>query len=97
MIFLLALHHIADVALQPGWLIQNKKKHWFAIYEHCFIWAGLISGGLYIIGSYNSYDFLILFIGHFLVDFVKYKYLTNYNWIYLDQLLHYLQILYAIQ
>lgn len=93
MILLLVLHHIADVALQPSWLIKKKHEHAWAVYEHSMIWAGLISGGLYYLGEYEHWKFFFLLIGHFLIDYFKYKYLTNYNWVYLDQTLHYLQII----
>lgn len=93
MIFLLVLHHIADVAFQPSWLIKSKHEHWFSVYEHCFIWAGMISAGLYVLGEYSLAKFSFLFIGHFIIDMLKYRYTTDYRWVYLDQFLHYLQIL----
>lgn len=92
LIFFLALHHIADVAFQPSWLIENKHKHAFAIYEHSMIWAGMITFGLFMIDKATITAFFFLLIGHFTIDFFKYK-LKSYNWIYLDQLLHYLQII----
>ena len=92
MILLLILHHIADAGLQPSWLIKNKKKHAFAIYEHSMIWAGMISLGLYVLGEYSITKFLILLVGHFTIDYFKYK-TTSYHWTYLDQALHYLQLI----
>lgn len=91
MIALLVLHHLADT-IQPTWLIKNKKLHAFAIYEHSMVWAGAISLGLLFIGRYSIDKFLILLIGHFLIDYFKYK-KTDYRWTYLDQALHYLQII----
>jgi len=93
MIWLLFLHHLSDAAFQPSWLIKNKHKHAFAVYEHAFIWAGTISFGLFCLGRFNTEKFIFLFAGHFLIDYLKYRYLTGYNWIYLDQLAYYLQIL----
>lgn len=95
MILLLFLHHLADVAFQPSWLITNKHKHAFSIYEHAFVWAGTVSFGLYLLGTYSRLDFFALLIGHFIIDFIKYRYGKNYNWIYLDQFLHYLQVIIA--
>lgn len=92
MILLLFLHHLADVAFQPSWLIANKHHHWFSVYEHAFVWAGTVSVGLFILGTFSLFDFLALLIGHFIIDFIKYRYCDGYNWIYLDQSLHYLQI-----
>jgi len=92
MILLLVLHHIADVAFQPTWLIASKKYRWWSIYEHSVIWAGVVSAGLWYYGEYTIYKFIFLAAGHFAIDFIKYRYLKNWNWIYLDQFLHYLQI-----
>ena len=91
LVILLFLHHLADT-IQPTWLIKNKKDHAFAVYEHSFVWAGMITLGLIGFGEESIGKFLFLLIGHFLIDYFKYK-LTSYNWIYLDQALHYLQII----
>jgi len=92
-ILLIILHHIADVAWQPSWLVENKKKHLWSIYEHCVIWAGVISLGLYTIGGYSMWKFFFLLIGHFIIDVLRYRVFTDWKWIYLDQTLHYLQLL----
>ena len=92
MIILLFLHHLGDT-IQPSWLIKNKENHAFAIYEHAFVWAGLVSLGLIYLGIFTLWKFLFLLIGHFIIDYYKYRYFKHYNWIYLDQGLHYLQIL----
>jgi hypothetical protein len=89
---LLFFHHLADVSLQPTWLIDNKKKHWFSIYEHCFVWSGVIGLTLYYLGIFSWWKVVFLFVGHFLIDLFKYRFTKNYNWVYLDQILHYLQI-----
>lgn len=99
LLFLLFLHHVGDVWGQPSWLIENKKKHVFAIYEHVAIWTGLICLGLYILDlPLNLLELLFLFGGHFLIDLTKYQLLPenirNKYWtIYPDQALHYLQII----
>lgn len=93
-IFLLFLHHLADVAFQPSWLIEQKTK-WFRVYEHSFIWAGTISMGLLAIGSFSLWKFFFLLIGHFIIDFIKYKFKNKYWLVYIDQILHYLQIIYV--
>lgn len=94
LLFLLFLHHLGDVAFQPSWLIANKKIHPFAIYEHAFVWSGVISVGLFMIGDFSMWKFFFLLIVHWLIDYVKYQKLPdNYYWIYPDQLAHYIQIL----
>lgn len=100
LLFLLFLHHLGDVAFQPSWLIKNKKLHAFAIYEHVFVWAGIVSSGLWALGIFDMWKFFFLLVGHFIIDYIKYIVIprTNngkhkYSWIYPDQLAHYLQIL----
>ena len=94
-IFLFVLHHIGDVWAQPSWLIEKKKKHAFAVYEHVMIYAGVISAGLFVLGMFEPWKFFFILIGHFAIDLYKYQYAKNkdkYWLIYPDQLLHYLQI-----
>lgn len=93
MIWLLFAHHLADVAFQPSWLIKNKSEHWWSIYEHCMIWTGVISLTLLLLDRFSYWDIPILLGGHFIIDFIKYRYFKEWKWIYLDQALHYLQIL----
>jgi ABC-type uncharacterized transport system permease subunit len=92
LIILLWLHHVGDVAFQPSWLIKKKKKHLFSHYEHAFVWAGLITIGLMIMGRYELWKFFFLLIVHGMIDYFKYK-REEYWWIYPDQALHYIQIL----
>lgn len=100
LVFLLVLHHFADVACQPSWLIESKKHHAFSIYEHVWIWAGVISGGLFILGEFEPWKFVFLIVGHFLIDAFKYLVMPKFNdgkheywWVYPDQAAHYLQVL----
>lgn len=96
LILLLALHHFADTSLQPSWLITNKKKHWFAVYEHVMVYSLAMTIGFWFIGEYQSWIFTYFLIGHFIIDLYKYQYAINkdkYWLIYPDQLLHYLQII----
>lgn len=99
-IIVLFFHHLADVAFQPSWLITNKKTHPFAIYEHAFVWAGVVSIGLALVGRFQPIDFVSLLVVHWLIDYVKYqvlpkKYGDHYWYIYPDQFLHYLQVIVA--
>jgi hypothetical protein len=99
MIWLLFAHHLADVAFQPSWLIENKKKHLWAIYEHVAIYAGVLSFALWFIGSFELWQFWYFLIGHFIIDTFFYRVLPvirkepkQYWYVYPDQALHYLQI-----
>jgi hypothetical protein len=100
---LLVLHHIADVWGQPTWLIQAKKHHMWAIYEHVMIWAGLVSAGLVFFDNFAMWKFWFLLVGHFLIDWFFYQVLPKirkeekqYWYVYPDQALHYLQILIVV-
>lgn len=96
---LLVAHHIADVAMQPSWLIEAKKKHLWAIFEHVMIYAGVLSVVLYYFDSFEYWMFFYFLIGHFIIDSYFYRFLPwyldiekQYHWVYTDQALHYLQI-----
>lgn len=91
MLTLLVLHHIAET-IQPSWLIKNKSKYGFAVYEHSIVWAGIVSLGLYILGTFSIEKFVFLLVGHFIIDYYKYRYFKKYEWVYLDQFLHYSQL-----
>lgn len=98
LITLLVLHHIGDVWGQPSWLIANKKHHVFSIFEHCMVWAGVVSAGLWYLGIFEPWKFAFLLFGHLAIDTFKYQVapkLLGHDpfWlIYPDQALHYLQI-----
>jgi len=99
LITLLVLHHIGDVWGQPSWLIKAKSKHLWSIYEHCMVWAGVVSFGLYMYGNLEPWKFFFLLIGHFVIDTFFYQVLPRLRreekqfwYVYPDQALHYLQI-----
>lgn len=99
LIVLLVAHHVADVWGQPGWLIEAKKRHLWAIYEHVMIYAGVLSLGLYWLGMFKLWHFFYFLIGHFIIDNIFYRVLPKirreekqYWYVYPDQALHYLQI-----
>lgn len=101
LIFLLFLHHLADVAFQPSWLIEAKKKHAWAIFEHVMIYAGTLSIGLWLLGMLKPWHFWYFLVGHFIIDFSFYRIFPlfrkdkqkPYWFVYPDQALHYAQIL----
>lgn len=98
---MLAAHHFADVPLQPDWLIKLKSKRLFSIYEHVFIYAGIVMAVAGFLGEPVSVGWFLWFgIGHFCIDAFFYRVLPWYRveekqywYVYPDQALHYLQIL----
>jgi len=96
LLFLLFLHHLGDAALQPGWMIESKKKHLYAFHEHVAIWTGVICLGFYALNMFEWWLVPWLYIGHFTMDCTKYHLVPdpkNYKWTYPDQAFHYLQII----
>lgn len=101
-ILLLFFHHVGDVWAQPSWLIENKKKHLFALYEHVFIYSGVVSFALILTGHFSLWKFFFIAVTHFITDWLFYQGLPKilnkekqYNWVYYDQFMHYVQIIFA--
>jgi hypothetical protein len=99
--FLLSLHFLADFPLQGSYLAENKGKDDYLLLAHSFIWAGTISAGLIYFGIFTTWKAAFLLIGHFCIDRVKArglttKYLTNQQALYVDQLLHFIQLVIII-
>lgn len=99
-IWLLVAHHIADVWGQPSWLIEAKKRHIWAIYEHVMIYAGVLSVTLLWLNRFELWMFFWFLLGHFAIDSFFYRVLPRlrneekqYWYVYPDQALHYGQIL----
>lgn len=92
LIWCLFAHHLADVALQPSWLIKNKHSHLWAIYEHSMVWGGVLSAVLCVLGMFEPWKAIFLVAGHFIIDAIRYR-SKRYDWVYLDQAAHYLQVI----
>lgn len=101
LLWLLAAHHLADVAFQPDWLIKLKSKRLFSIYEHVFIYTGVILAVASVLAlPVYVWWWLWFGVGHFAIDTFFYRILPRlrneekqYWYVYPDQALHYSQIL----
>lgn len=98
LIYLFLAHHIGDVWAQPSWLIENKKKHLFAIFEHVMVYTAVITITLHLLGVFAFWKLFFILVGHFLIDATKYQWLPKrlreqYWLIYPDQILHYTQLI----
>lgn len=101
LLWLLAAHHFADVALQPDWLIKLKSKRYFSIFEHVMVYTGVVCAALVALGlPVTPFVFLYFAVGHFLTDAFFYRVLPRlrnedkqYWYVYPDQALHYSQII----
>ena len=97
LLILLTIHHIIDTT-QPQWLLDYKKKYVWAHYEHAFAQAGALSIALYLLGIFEWWHFPFFLLGHGFIDYFFYIVLPKYTekkygYVWIDQALHYLQIL----
>jgi hypothetical protein len=100
-ILMQGLNYIADYPLQGDFLGTMKSKYNYLLFVHCFIWTTCIMAGLIYFGLFEWWKILFLFILHFLIDKWKCrnknkeeKGFTSLLWI--DQLLHFIQILIVV-
>ena len=95
-LFLVYLHFIADFVFQNDFQANFKGTNDYILFVHSFIWAGTISLGLSFLGVFALWKFLMLLVGHFIIDRWKARKkdktysLTKDLWI--DQGLHVAQI-----
>jgi len=99
--FLLSLHFLGDFPLQGSYLAENKGKDDYLLLAHSFIWVGTISAGLIYFGIFTLWKAAFLLIGHFCIDRIKARggwdyVLTNRQALYVDQLLHFIQIVFMV-
>ena len=90
---------ILDYPLQGTFLAEYKAKNNYILFVHCAIWAGGLSIVLPYLGLFAWWKVIMLFIGHFIIDYWKcrelYKKWNIKDWtsLYIDQTLHIGQVL----
>lgn len=97
---LLLAHFIGDFPLQSQFIAMNKNKYWYIMCAHCYIWAGVVSLVLMHLGIFAPWKFVFLFIGHYIVDYIKSSQKTipeNWWMIYPDQIFHVAQLLIVLR
>lgn len=76
--FLLFAHFLADLPLQGQWIAENKGKEPLFMFGHVVIWTGCISLALLAIhGQIEMWELIFLFLGHYIADYSKCKYVEN--------------------
>lgn len=95
--FLVWMHTIADFPLQSDFLAQMKGKNDYLLFCHCVIWTGFIALILITFGLFAWWKIAVLLIGHFFIDRWKVRkpdktYALTRD-LYIDQGLHFLQLL----
>lgn len=90
---------ILDYPLQGSFLAEYKAKNNYILFVHCAIWAFGLSVILMPLGLFAWWKVVMLLFGHIAVDYWKcrgiYKKFNIKDWtaLYIDQLLHFVQIL----
>ena len=62
------VHYICDYPLQNAFLREWKAKNNYVLFVHSFIWAAGVAALLQYFGMYALWKFLMLLVGHFLMD-----------------------------
>ncbi len=91
-------HCMGDMVLQTNFMAEFKSKFPYMMFTHVFIWSVCISIVLAYFGLFTIPKFIFLFSVHYLIDRWKTKQPKDdeHLWcIYLDQFLHFLQILFV--
>ena len=90
---------ILDYPLQGTFLAEFKSKNNYILFVHCAIWALGLSVVLMPLGLFAWWKVIMLLIGHIAIDYWKcrglYKKWNIKDWtsLYIDQLLHVVQVL----
>ena len=97
---------VLDYPLQGTFLANFKSKNNYILFVHCAIWAIGISIVLIPLNLFAWWKVIMLLVGHFVIDYWKCHRLylkkehrssdigkSDYNALYLDQFLHFVQIL----
>lgn len=101
-LFLIFAHIIADWALQPQHMADQKGKYWFVMAAHCLVWTGCLCFVLEYFNMFAWWKVCMLFIFHWAMDKKKCKeyaarvpfefnYTKDFIWMYVDQAFHILQ------
>lgn len=94
--FILFAHFLGDFTLQPSWMTQFKKKDPWTLIGHCFVYTGVISIALFLLGNLAGWKILYIFFGHMIMDFLKHKVMEDWS-VHLknsiDQVFHLVQLI----
>lgn len=90
---------ILDYPLQGTFLAEFKSKNNYILFVHCSIWAFGLSVVLIPLGLFAWWKVAMLLFGHIAIDYWKcrglYKKWKIKDWtsLYIDQFLHFVQVL----
>lgn len=92
------VNYLCDYPLQGAFLAEWKQKNNYILFVHSFIWAAGIVVALKYLGLFAWWKFIMLFIGHLLMDgwkcrgYYKRLNISDMGSLYIDQAFHLLQI-----
>jgi len=91
-------HYLGDFPLQGDFLSSQKTNYKYILFVHGVIWTGTVCAGLIYIGLFAWWKVIFLLLGHCLVDnwkcqHPKTKELGMRHLLWIDQLLHIIQII----
>lgn len=94
--YLVFIHLLGDIAMQHDRYASKKHEVLRYMLTHCYLYAGVVSAGLFLVGRFSWSGAIILFLSHFLIDkYLRIDYdtfkLGLSGWI--DQLLHILVLI----
>lgn len=90
---------ILDYPLQGTFLAEFKSKNNYILFVHCAIWAFGLSVVLMPLGLFAWWKVAMLLFGHIAIDYWKcrglYKKWKIKDWtsLYIDQFLHFVQVI----
>lgn len=97
-IILYFLNLVLDYPLQDEFCKKYKCENNYVLFVHCAIWALGIYIALHFLGLAAIWKLIMLLVGHYAIDYWKYrglykKYMKDFTSYYIDQSLHFIQIL----
>jgi hypothetical protein len=98
LLILYVINLILDYPLQGEFLAKYKAEKNFILFVHSMIWAGGLCIALMVLGMFAWWKLVMLLAGHMLIDAWKcrgwYKkwHIQDWNSLYIDQGLHFGQI-----
>ena len=69
--YLLLAHFVADYPWQGDFMAREKANNMLILTTHCLMWTFAVGAALTYTGLYASWQLWWLFIGHFVMDFLK--------------------------
>ena len=99
-IILQLANYLGDYPLQGSFLANMKGKYDYLLFVHSFIWASVVSLPLMYYNDFTYGKFIFLLVGHFFVDRIKARSKSKNDplgmMLWVDQIAHFLQIVFVI-